>query len=77
MLPSYSARSGHNVIPVDDFMMLQSAHDIASKIICLPRKNHPFADRLGNPIFRLFDLGHRDPAIFGAIAAQRERGQER
>ena len=77
MLPCHSAKTDHNVIPIVDFMMLQSAHDIASKILGLPRKNLPFDDGLGNQIFRLFDLGHRDPAIIGAIAAQRERGQER
>ncbi|MBZ9657287.1 hypothetical protein [Phyllobacterium lublinensis] len=57
----------------DDWLVLQAAHDSASKILGRSPKTHPYADRLAKQIFRLFDLGHRDTAIIAAIAAQRER----
>ncbi len=61
----------------DDWLVLQAAHDSASKNLGRSPKNHPYADRLAKQIFRLFDLGHRDIAIIAAIAAQTERARAR
>lgn len=61
----------------DDWLVLQAAHDSASKNLGRSPQNHPYADRLAKQIFRLFDLGHRDIAIIAAIAAQTERAQAR
>lgn len=77
MLPYHRSKSSPNRILADDWLVLQAAHDSASKILGRSPKNHPHADRLAKQVFRLFDLGHRDIAIIAAVAAQTERAQAR
>ncbi|MEK1888210.1 MAG: hypothetical protein AAAB35_11690 [Phyllobacterium sp.] len=73
MLPAPKIETDPHLILPDDWVVLQTAHDSASRILGRSPKTHPYADRLARQIFRLFDLGHRDPAIIAAIAAQTER----
>lgn len=56
----------------EEWIILQAAHDKASRILDRSPKTHRYADRLAREIFRLFDHGHRDANIMAAIAAQFE-----
>ncbi len=76
MLP-HKSKTGPRLLLANDWIVLQAAHDGASKNLGRSPKNHPYADRLAKQVFRLFDLGHRDIAIIAAIAAQTERARAR
>lgn len=75
MLLAHRPKTSPHLILPDDWVVLQVAHDTASRILGRSPKTHPYADRLAKQIFRLFDLGHRDIAIIAAIAAQTERAR--
>lgn len=75
MLPVHKSKARSRVLLADDWIVLQTAHDSASKNLGRSPKSHPYADRLARQVFRLFGLGHRDIAIIAAIAAQTERAR--
>ena len=75
MLTAHQPETYRHPLLADDWIVLQAAHDCASKNLGRSPKTHPYADRLAKQIFRLFDLGHRDPVIIAAIAAQTERAR--
>ncbi|MRG56408.1 hypothetical protein GF108_12555 [Phyllobacterium sp. SYP-B3895] len=75
MMPAHQIHTSPQIILPDDWFVLQSAHDAASKTLDRSPKTHPCAERLAKQVFRLFDLGHRDPVIIAAIAAETERAR--
>lgn len=77
MLPAHKSKTRPHLLLADDWIVLQAAHNSASKNLGRSSKSHPYADRLAKQVFRLFDLGHRDIAIIAAIAAQTERARAR
>ncbi|MBZ9657361.1 hypothetical protein [Phyllobacterium lublinensis] len=77
MLPAHKTKTRPHLLLANDWIVLQAAHDSASKNLGRSSKSHPYADRLAKQVFRLFGLGHRDIAIIAAIAAQTERSQAR
>jgi hypothetical protein len=75
MLLDKIAKPPTQLILPEDWVVLQTAYDTASRILGRCPKTHLHAERLAKQIFRLFDMGHRNPAIIAAIAAQTERAR--
>lgn len=76
MLPTtHQSKTSPHLLLAADWIVLQAAHDGASKILGRSPTDHRYSDRLAKQVLRLFNLGHRDIAIIAAVAAQTERAQ--
>ncbi|MRG54415.1 hypothetical protein GF108_02305 [Phyllobacterium sp. SYP-B3895] len=75
MLPIDHSITSPHLLLAADWLVLQAAHDSASKNLGRSPNGHRYSDRLARQVLRLFELGHRDIAIIAAVAAQTERAQ--
>ncbi|MEK1887555.1 MAG: hypothetical protein AAAB35_08280 [Phyllobacterium sp.] len=75
MLLTRNPKASPPLLLADDWILLQAAHDAASKNLGRSPTGHRYSDRLAKQVLRLFNLGHRDIAIIAAVAAQTERAQ--